>query len=216
MRAWCNGLLGHTQQAIEEASRSSAEAEEAHDVFTFCNSQRVLGECLLAAGDVEGAIHHLETARGLIEAYQLLSDYQLWTYPSLARAYLERLRGNPAWSPAERRGQLRRISGTVRVALRIARKRVNRRAAALQCKAALERERGNRRRAARYLARAFETARTLGARMQLADAHQEEGRWRLEDGDVERARESLQRALALYQECEAAPFVSRVRRLLDG
>jgi tetratricopeptide (TPR) repeat protein len=207
--------LGRHEQAQSLLDESLELCGQAHDLLFETWTRVMVCDARLAAGDVAGALEHLEEARRMREANGLLPEFLVETYPLLAVAYAER-----AWSEvgAGRLGNAtrQRLEAAVHRALKLTRRRRHYRSPALRAAAVLAWLGGRQGQAERLFERASRLAEALGARLQLAEVRLARGRCLLLDGRADAGRSPLDAALSLFEACGAAPAAQRARAALRG
>jgi tetratricopeptide (TPR) repeat protein len=207
---WANALLGETEPALNQLERSLQLLEENADPFPLAHGQMEAGHSMLVMGSVDKAIEFLELARATKEANALYFDTLEWTYPMLARAYLEK-----AGAGGDAESWRNKARKAVKRSHKLVKRHTNYRSAALLNQGLLDWSEGRRDDALAAFDDAIAVARTQGAQLMLAEAHLEAGRcWA--DVDEARARQHLRPALELFEDRGMEPYAERCRILLGS
>jgi len=215
--AYLEAKLG--EKSVEQAtSRIEAlvdECEETRDMMGVCVSSTLLGDLYLSSGMTDRAIAALERGLEIREANDINLDYDVGSYPLLAMALMERTRDARDAAPTPSTSD--RIPRLVRKSLRMTRRRhPNYRSHALLSQALYEWSRGRAERAEGLFAASRAVAEQQRARAWLGEICYVEGRCLLEMGAPyrDRAKTSLERALALFEECRSVPDLEKTYDLL--
>ncbi len=168
--ALANAYLGNHEAAVKEGKQAFQIAQkDSSDIFSLCFTEMLLGECLLVAGDIEGAISHLEAAKSIREEKKLMQDWFVNIYPLLARAYLQQL---PDDDPNTRRIKIKNIKKLIRKSKKLSKRHPNFLVPSLIAEGMLLRAEGDKR-ASHSFSEAIKIAEKQESRLYQSQAHQE-------------------------------------------
>ena len=204
--------LGNDEGGLAKVHDAFQAAERIGDSLQRAWVRLFLGHCYFARRELETAIMYLEDCVAVRKKFRLEPDFLSNRVESLlARAYIDVAR--QTMGGAERRELVRRAKRHAAEGMRLMRVRSTYRAAALLALAESRWEEGALPESRALFDQAIAFAERQGSQLMLADAHYELGQ-RLSDAGE--ARRHLQKALDLYDACDAVPYVQAARRALTS
>jgi tetratricopeptide (TPR) repeat protein len=202
--------LGDDEAGLGKVHDAYEAAERIGDSLQRAWVRLFLGHSYFARHELDTAIKYLEECVAVRKQFRLGPDFLSNRADSLlARAYIDVARQTT--DAAKKEELLRRARRHASEGMRLMKVRSTYRAAALLALAESRWEDGKVSEARALFDQAIAFADRQGSRMMLADAHYELGRRLANAGE---ARQHLQKALDLYDGCEAVPYVQRARRTL--
>ena len=211
-----NTALGRFEEAIEQLNRVMSTCEKA-GILVLRVAQCNMGRALLLMGKPTEARSVLEQAMRSTTDLGMPSEYNSECYHLVCRAHLEEMRRLEDREAEGRRRQLHLLTKPLRNALKVGKRYPRLLSPGLITQGLVEWRAGNRNRAQALFEQGLEAAQQLGSKYYLADGYYEAGRclWQ-EGGSPELGRTYLQKAVAVAEECEMAPYVVGARTLLEG